>query len=98
MADKFIDPVGQHFELPVQYLNQLSEMCPEGFVLFFIDDQGEPQVRAQFQHRITEMGLRAYATKFLQEINTIEEKGIAENLIQQDKENDQENEDWSEES
>lgn len=86
--EKFTDPVGQHFEFPTALLHQISECAPSGFLLFFIDDQAEPQARAQFPHRITEMGLRAYATKFLQEINSLEEKSIAENLVQESDEED----------
>ena len=84
MNKNFEDPVGKPFEMPNALLNSLSECSPEGFIIFYIDNMGVPQVRASFNHQITEMGLRSYATKFLQGINSVEESGITENLHQED--------------
>ena len=82
MKEKFEDPVGQPFVMPEQLLESLSECAPEGCILFYVDNMGQPQVHAAFLQPITEMGLRAYATKFLQGINNAEEEQISKAIIE----------------
>jgi hypothetical protein len=82
--EKFEEPIGKPFEFPTALLHQISECAPEGFLLFFIDNTGAPQVRANFNHQITEMGLRSYATKFLEGINTIEDSSITKTLKEEE--------------
>jgi len=89
MANKFKDPLDEDkpFEIPVQFFHQLSEMSPSGWLLFFIDSYGAPQVRANFSAPIAEMGLRSFVTKFMNEVGKAEDASIAETLHQ---ENDEE--------
>ena len=90
MNKKFVDPLedNEPFEFPQALLNQVSECSAGGFILFFIDTSGTPQVRADFDHPIAEMGLRSYATKFLKGINSVEESDIAETLHNDEEESD----------
>ena len=93
MTEKFEDPIGKEFEMPKALLDSISECAPEGFIMFYVDNTGTPQVRASFGYQITEMGLRSYASKFLDGINKLEESGIAETLHQ---ENEDGEDDFSE--
>lgn len=79
--EKFTDPLeNNHFEFPEHLLKQVGECTNGGFILFLINGQAEPEVHASFDHPIAEMGLRAYATKFLNGINSVEQSEITEIL------------------
>ena len=67
--------------MPKAILNMLSECSPEGFLLFYIDNNGDPQVKAEFPHRITELGLRAHATKILDNISVVEDDEMRQNIL-----------------
>ncbi len=82
MSEKFEEPIGRKFEFPTALLSSISECSPEGFLLFYIDNSGTPQVRAAFNHDITEIGLRSYATKFLNSINQVEQGEITNSLFE----------------
>jgi hypothetical protein len=75
---KFEDPLGQPFEFPDAILKMIEECSPYGFVLFYINSEGEPNARAAFAAEIFEMGLRSYATKFLNGINESEDMSFME--------------------
>lgn len=81
--DKFIDPVGQPFVFPKSVISQIHECAPDGYILFYIDQNGKPDVKANFNIPAMEMGLRSWASKFLQGINAVEEFGIAEAIYEQ---------------
>lgn len=90
MATKFKDPLDDDkpFEFPTALLHQISECSPSGFLLFFVDSFGAPQVRANFTHPIAEMGLRSFVTKFMNEVGKAEDASIAETLHQDNDEED----------
>lgn len=81
--DDFQDPVGQPFVLPKAMLSQIGECSPQGFILFYVDQNGLPDVKANFNIPAIEMGLRSFACKFLKGINMVEELGIAESIYEQ---------------
>lgn len=74
------DPYMKYFEMPKGILNQISEASPEGYLLFYIDNYGKIQIRADFLHEVTEVGLRARALKILQSIDEVEGTGITEGI------------------
>lgn len=76
-----MDKYNKYFEFPKGLLNQISECSPSGFMLFYIDGNGEPQVRADFTHRITEVGLRSHVIKILNSITAVEESEMRENIV-----------------
>lgn len=69
----FKDPIGQPFRIPEAILQMLSEVTGGNFILFHVDNQGEPGVIADFQNSITELGLRSFVTTFISSVNTSEE-------------------------
>lgn len=88
-----MDKYEKYFEFPKGVLNQISECSPEGYLLFYIDNYGKPQIKADFSHQITEMGLRSYATKILESINEVEGCGLTETFFRRmtDEEEETEN-------
>ena len=92
MGKKFKDPLDNEepFQFPDSVLHEINQCSAGGFLLFFLDQYGAPQVRASFDNPIIEMGLRSYATKFLKGVNSLEESGITENLTKEN--NDEETE------
>ena len=83
----------KYFEFPKGLLNQISECSPEGYLLFYIDQNGEPQVRADFIQRITEVGLRSHAVKILNSITDVEESEMRENILRASGDREEEDED-----
>lgn len=80
----------KYFEFPKGLLNQISECSPEGYLLFYIDNFGKPQIKADFLHEITEMGLRSYAIQILNGITEVESCGITEGIFRKLQEDSEE--------
>jgi len=75
-----MDKYSKYFHFPKGVLNQISECSPNGFVLFYIDNEGNPQTCAEFDTKMAELCLRTHAEKILKGINEAEESEIAENF------------------
>lgn len=67
---KFKDPLSDEpFQFPEKLCNQLEECSPNGFCLFFIDDEGNPDVRLSFPHGMGEGAIRDFGARFFNSIN-----------------------------
>jgi len=69
MPKKFVDPIGQPHEFPEAILNSINENCRGGFLLFFINSQGEIEPRANFDDEISEQGLLMWSLRYLKSIS-----------------------------
>lgn len=81
---KFTDPLGQPFKFPESLVKQISECSPTGFLLFYIDQNGSPNFKADFIDDISELGLRSYVTNFINSINQAEDIQSTQNLLSED--------------
>jgi hypothetical protein len=81
---KFIDPLNVPFEFPQSLLKQISECSPDGYMLFYIDSQGEPTVAATFKNSINELGLRSFVTTFVGSINQAEGISSTQEMLDAD--------------
>lgn len=80
---KFKDPIDQPFIFPEAIVKMLSEITNGNFILFY-DNNGEPEIQAEFQTTLSEMGLRAYVTNFINSINKAEDIASTQNLLNSD--------------
>ena len=62
------DDYNHPFEFPDKLCNQIGECSPAGFVLFFIDGNGDPDVRLSFSHGMAEGALRDFGARFFNSI------------------------------
>lgn len=79
---KFKDPLDNDkpFELPRAFVNNLSEFSPDGHLLFWVNQFGDIQVSANFDNQITEIGMRNFAMKLLQTIDSVESDELSERI------------------
>ncbi len=90
---RFKDPLTQPpFKFPKGLLNQIDECSPRGFILFYIDSKGSPQLNARFCSHVEEIALRSHAGKVLESINQVENCDMAENIFRKLKEDNNEEE------
>jgi hypothetical protein len=87
---RFKDPLMQPFKFPKGVLNQVSECSPRGYILFYIDYKGSPQISADFNSHTEEIALRAHAGKILDSINQVEGCDMAENIFRKLKDDNEE--------
>lgn len=64
---KKTDPKAAHqihiprgFEMPTALMDQINECSNGGFVLFYVNDKGEPQCYCQFDGGIQALGLNTF--------------------------------------
>lgn len=72
---KFQDPLenDEPFQIPDKFIAQIDEVTGGNFILFHVNQEGEPCVVANFQNSIMELGLRSYVTTFVGSVNASEE-------------------------
>ncbi len=63
------DPYNKVFEFPEALCNQINECSQFGFVLFYIDGNGNPDVRLNFLNGMAEGAIRDYGARFFNSIN-----------------------------
>lgn len=80
---KFNDPLEQPFIFPQALIKMISEATNGNFILFY-DNNGEPEVQAEFFSTLSEMGMRAFVTNFITSINKAEDISSTNNILQSD--------------
>lgn len=76
---KFNDPLGTPFSIPESFFNQLGEFT-NGYLLFFINNEGSIQASASFGCEVDEIALRNRAMKLLESISAMEDLEIQEGV------------------
>lgn len=62
------DKYDQPFKFPDALCKMIDEASPHGFVIFFIDGTGNPDVRLNFAHGMAEGAIRDYGARFFNSI------------------------------
>ena len=87
--EKFTDPLknNQPFEIPEKFWGQLQEFT-EGYICFYVTNDGEIMVRAMFDSAVIEEGIRAYSSRFLNGLNQSSEIQQTESFLNENSDND----------
>jgi hypothetical protein len=58
--------------IPEALLKQINEHTQGGFVILFVNNQGQPSVTAKFDTLIQQMGMYQFALDYFQSINNLQ--------------------------
>lgn len=78
------------FQLPESILKQLNEFSQGGYILFRVNDDGNPEVYVQFDNMINAVGLTRYAASWANSIDQLNENAVMEGLLGGGEEDDEE--------
>lgn len=74
----------KEIQIPDYLLNQIGEFSPEGFVLFSISEDGEPEMAYSFNNSISILALQSYIFQWAKSSHQINEDMMLTSMLQED--------------
>lgn len=62
-------PEKVHFQIPESFLNQLNEFCGGGYILIYVNQEGQPQVEAEADSPIVSLGLQKFSKDYFDSVD-----------------------------
>lgn len=71
----------QSFEIPESLLNQLDECTKGGFILFAINDSGQPVIYQKYDCDINAIGLQTFVRHWAENMDEVNSQIIFNNIV-----------------
>ena len=77
------DDYPRDFKLPQAFLSQLEEFS-NGYCLFLVNAEGEPEVYSSYPNPMVALGLTNFCHQYFNALNKAQQKGIQETMEGED--------------